>query len=54
MVESIRLLQTQITQSQPVEEPQLIEARDIKAILYLGLRGEITLPLEDHEVDILA
>ena len=54
MVESIRLLQTQIAQSQTVKEPQLIEARDIKAMLYLGLRGEIALPLENHEVDILA
>lgn len=32
----------------------LIESRDIKAILYLGIRGEISLPVEKHEVDILA
>lgn len=32
----------------------LIDARDIKAILYLGIRGEIALPIEKHEVDILA
>ena len=32
----------------------LIESRDIKAILYLGIRGEIALPEEKHKVDISA
>lgn len=38
------------------QNPQstLIESRDIKAILYLGIRGKISLPIEKHEVDILA
>lgn len=55
MVENVTIAQSQITQyQQPERQPQLIEAKDIKAILYLGLRGEITLPIEEHEVDILA
>ena len=37
----------------PAAQPQLIEAQDIKAILYLGLRGDISLPIETHKVDIL-
>ena len=44
-------------QTQPVPQPQqlpLIDPRDIKAILYMGLRGEIILPVENHKVDILA
>ena len=32
----------------------MIEAKEIKAILYLGIRGEIALPVEKHKVDILA
>jgi len=38
----------------PDREIPLIEARDIKAILYLGIRGEIALPIEKHKVDIIA
>ncbi len=47
--------QEQYIQHHP-QKPQstLIESRDIKAILYLGIRGEISLPIEKHEVDILA
>ena len=37
-----------------VREIPLIDAKDIKAILYLGIRGEIALPIEKHKVDILA
>jgi len=36
----------------PALRPQLIEAQEIKAILYLGLRGDISLPIETHKVDI--
>lgn len=36
------------------KELPLIESRDIKAILYLGIRGNITLPEEKHKVDISA
>jgi hypothetical protein len=47
-----------IPNMQPPKSPEhdmpLIDAEDIKAILYLGIRGEITLPVEKHEVDILA
>ena len=37
------------------QKPQstLIKSRDIKAILYLGIRGKISLPIEKHKVDIL-
>ena len=38
----------------PVRESPLIDAEDIKAILYLGIRGEIALPMEKRKVDILA
>jgi hypothetical protein len=38
----------------PIGESPLIDAEDIKAILYLGIRGEIALPIEKHKVDILA
>jgi hypothetical protein len=39
--------------NQPTEPP-VIEMKEIKAILYLGIRGDIALPMEEHEVDILA
>ncbi|MCF7927535.1 MAG: hypothetical protein K9L68_00465 [Spirochaetales bacterium] len=32
----------------------LIEARDMKALLYVGIRGEISLPVEKHTVDTFA
>lgn len=40
----------------PQTEPALIKESEIKAILYLGIIGEVTLPVdkENHEVDILA
>jgi hypothetical protein len=40
----------------PQAEPALIKENEIKAILYLGIIGEVTLPVdkEKHEVDILA
>jgi len=41
-------------QEVPVREPNLIKLEDIKAILYLGLRGEISLTIENRKVDILA
>lgn len=42
------------TPKPPQRDLPLIEPDEIKAILYLGIRGEIVLPLEKHEVDILA
>jgi hypothetical protein len=41
-------------QQQPKAESALIDSDEIKAILYLGIRGEISLPIEKHDVDILA
>ena len=38
----------------PAKEIPLIDEREIKAILYLGLRGDISLPVEERKVDILA
>lgn len=38
--------------SREVRSPQLIELVDIKAILYLGLTGEVTLPEQEHQLDI--
>jgi len=52
MIDSINHLQP--TSPRPIDiEPALIELKDIKAILYLALRGEVSLPVEEHEVDIL-
>ena len=34
--------------------PPLIKSDEIKAILYLGIRGEIHLPLPEESVNILA
>ena len=52
-VDTIRLPQIQPPKS-PEREMPLIDAKDIKAILYLGIRGEVALPVEKHKVDILA
>lgn len=38
----------------PEFEHPVIDASAIKAILYLGIRGDIALPEERHQVDILA
>ena len=32
----------------------IIDSNEIKAILYLGIRGKISLPVEQHKVDVLA
>ena len=47
-------VQTLKPQKMPVKQSHLIQLEDIKAILYLGLRGEISLPTENRKVDILA
>ena len=48
----------QMSQIQPPRSPErempLIDSNEIKAILYLGIRGEIALPVEKHKVDIIA
>lgn len=55
MIDEIRQLQNQI-QFSPAKEPVLINLEDIKTILYMGLRGQVDLPInqEKHTVDILA
>ncbi|MBN2050970.1 MAG: hypothetical protein JW760_11030 [Spirochaetales bacterium] len=57
-VESVNSIQTQqypmMPPQMPAKEASLIELDEIKAILYLGLRGEVSLPTEDRKVDILA
>ena len=52
-VNPIRIPQIQPPQL-PEREMPLIDPKEIKAILYLGIRGEIALPVEKHKVDILA
>lgn len=32
----------------------IIGVNEIKAILYLGIRGKISLPVETHKVDVFA
>ena len=44
---------------QPAQQPQakdvvIIGVNEIKAILYLGIRGKISLPVETHKVDVFA
>lgn len=38
---------------QQKQDYPLIASEDIKAILYMGIRGEISLPIEEHDVDIM-
>jgi hypothetical protein len=53
MVEHISQPVQTVLPSPPKEVP-LIEERDIKVILYLGLRGDVSLPIEERKVDIFA
>ncbi len=32
----------------------VIDSNEIKAILYLGIRGKISLPVNEHKVDVFA
>ena len=52
-IDTVQLPQIQPPKSAERDIP-LIDPEDIKAILYLGIRGEIALPIENHKVDILA
>lgn len=54
MIDQIRQFQNQIKIA-PEKEPVLIDLQDIKAILYMGLRGRVSLPVnpDKHKVDIL-
>ena len=52
-IDPIRLPQIQPPKS-PEREVPLIDSQDIKAILYLGIRGDVALPVEKHKVDIIA
>ncbi len=38
----------------PSSEPAIMDMQDMKRILMLGIRGEISLPGEEHEVDVYA
>ena len=54
MIESVENLQQTFSHVATSDvKPTLIDLKDIKAILYLAIRGDISLPVEDHEVDIL-
>ena len=53
-IETGRTAEIQHAPKAPPREDYLIDDKDIRAILYLGLRGHVTLPIESHEVDILA
>ena len=54
-IDKVETVQIQIPSGkQPRQDLPLIDAQEIKAILYLGLRGTVSLPIEKHEVDILA
>ncbi len=36
------------------EELPIMDMQDMKRILMLGIRGEVMLPREEHEVDVYA
>ncbi|WP_319560902.1 hypothetical protein [Marispirochaeta sp.] len=36
------------------EELPIMDMQDMKRILMLGIRGEVVLPPEEHEVDVYA
>lgn len=38
----------------PTKNVAVIGANEIKAILYLGIPGKISLPVESHKVDVFA
>lgn len=44
-------MQTPPTSTNP---PALIRGEDIKAILYLGIKGDLNLPAPNRTIDILA
>ena len=44
----------QPAQQTPAQDAAIIGANEIKAILYLGIRGKISLPVETHKVDVFA
>jgi hypothetical protein len=37
----------------PKKEVPIIDERAMKQILYLGLRGDVSLPVEERKVDII-
>jgi hypothetical protein len=41
-------------QQSSAKDTAIIGANEIKAILYLGIRGKISLPVETHKVDVFA
>jgi hypothetical protein len=47
-------VQTKPQADVPKKAAPLIAPEDVKAILYLGLKGEISLPAPKRQVDILA
>jgi hypothetical protein len=53
-IEMVRPADFQLPTKTPPREYPLIDEKDIRAILYLGIRGKVSLPVEDHKVDILA
>lgn len=44
----------QPAQQAAAKNAAIIGANEIRAILYLGIRGKISLPVETHKVDVFA
>ncbi|MBI9103356.1 MAG: hypothetical protein JEY99_13140 [Spirochaetales bacterium] len=52
-IDNVQFTATNTNFARPAAAPTVIEPVDIKAILYLGLRGDVALPSPEHKVDIL-
>lgn len=52
-IDAVRAAEIQPPPKPAPREFALIDAKDIRAILFLGIRGEVSVPVEDHKVDIL-
>ena len=44
----------QLAPSNPPAEIPVMDLQDMKRLLMLGIRGEVALPAEEHEVDTYA
>ncbi len=52
-IDQVGQMPAQTPALQPDRNAQVIDSNEIKAILYLGIRGKIELPVEQHKVDVL-
>ncbi len=53
-VEDTAALHTQQNSHRTQKDLHVIDPKDLKALLYVGIRGDLALPIEDHAVDTFA